>query len=276
LELALEQGVESVSKLVMLPLWVVGLSLPMSPPASFHTRAAPATRLAPHPVASPSKTHWDSRGPSSRLLPKQQPLPDFLSWFPQRTPLCRHPLRVSSPGCPGPESATSRTRSVLAVSHDFDGLLRTEHCGFVAPRYRPWGSPGFELTADVSAERPTLLRGEYTLRSFPLTGIGFPCHQGPSPLVVGSAFTEVPTSPDLRGLSRRRVRCSTPMLPSTPCPLLPWAFAPTSSFRCRTRGSLPAHIASTEALAARHRSGRSARRPSDDPVLRQGPWPPKR
>ena len=61
------------------------------------------------------------------------------------------PLWVSSKNASPPTSAPcvhsrlpgakelphSPARSVLVVSHDFDGLLHTEHCGFVAPRYRP-------------------------------------------------------------------------------------------------------------------------------------------
>jgi hypothetical protein len=44
---------------------------------------------------------------------------------------------ASTPGEPGPEIATSQARSVLVVLPDFDGLLRTEPRGFVAPRNRP-------------------------------------------------------------------------------------------------------------------------------------------
>ena len=42
-----------------------------------------------------------------------------------------------------PGLATSRTRSVLVVPPDFDGLLRTSSCRSVAPCSRPWGSPSF-------------------------------------------------------------------------------------------------------------------------------------
>lgn len=51
---------------------------------------------------------------------------------------------------------TSPRGAVLAVSHDFDGFVRRRPCGLVASHYRPWGLPGFEPTADVTADtRPS-------------------------------------------------------------------------------------------------------------------------
>ena len=38
------------------------------------------------------------------------------------------------------------TRSVLAVSHDLDGLLRWLDCGLVASHFRSWGSHTFTLS----------------------------------------------------------------------------------------------------------------------------------
>jgi len=93
--------------------------------------------------------------------------------FTQRSPLHRTP-RVSSPGCPGPGVCQLQTWSVLVVLPDFDGLLHTRPCGFVAPRYRPWGSPGFQPTGNVTAAQLTFPAGADTLRSFPLPGSGFP------------------------------------------------------------------------------------------------------
>lgn len=65
-------------------------------------------------------------------------------------PLHRHFPRASGPRhhirrcCDVRRSgAIPSASSVLAVSHDFDGLLRTRGHGFVAPRSRSWGSPGF-------------------------------------------------------------------------------------------------------------------------------------
>lgn len=70
----------------------------------------------------------------------------------QRSPLHRHQRVASTPGR-GPSQArsralrpglaTSRARSVLAVLHDFDGLLRIPPCRLVASCCRPWGSPRF-------------------------------------------------------------------------------------------------------------------------------------
>jgi len=46
---------------------------------------------------------------------------------------------------------TSSRGAVHAVSHDFDGFVRRRQCGLVASHYRPWSSPGFRPTDDVSA-----------------------------------------------------------------------------------------------------------------------------
>jgi hypothetical protein len=43
------------------------------------------------------------------------------------------------------ENATAHARAALAVSHDFDGLLRLAPCRFVAPCCRSWGSPRFRF-----------------------------------------------------------------------------------------------------------------------------------
>jgi hypothetical protein len=43
------------------------------------------------------------------------------------------------------ECATTRARAALAVSHDYDGLLRLVPCRSVAPCNRSWGSPRFRL-----------------------------------------------------------------------------------------------------------------------------------
>ena len=105
------------------------------------------------------------------------PDPDSSLGVVQRSPLHRHGFLASTPGlalplrCPeelhaatplvlhrdpegsgarqGPGArhrpgvATLRTRSVLAVLPDFDGLLRLEPCRSVAPCCRSWGSPRF-------------------------------------------------------------------------------------------------------------------------------------
>lgn len=48
------------------------------------------------------------------------------------------------------------TRSALVVSRDFGGFLRLQLCGFVAPRSRSWGSPGFQPSSRHApeADRP--------------------------------------------------------------------------------------------------------------------------
>lgn len=74
----------------------------------------------------------------------------------------------------GQQDTNLPTRSVLAVLPGFDGLRHTRPCGFVAPRYRPWGSPGFQPSHDVAAKIPTFLTGAQALRSFPLSSSGFP------------------------------------------------------------------------------------------------------
>jgi hypothetical protein len=165
-----------------------------------------------------------------------------------------------------------RARSALAVSHDSDGLLHTELCGFVAPRYRPWGSPGFKPTADVSASRPTLLRGEvHPSKLFPLWQPRLPVTRALSPPAVGSAFTEVMTSPQPQGFLRHRVRCSPPMLPPTSARCsLGLLFDFQLSLTPTGIASRPLHQ-SPKRLAAHHRSGRSTEEPSGTLPLRRGP-----
>lgn len=67
----------------------------------------------------------------------------------------------------------------------------------------------------------------------------------PLSLLLGASFLHVPnqslptasshgiqfTSPNLRGLSRARVRCTDTPFPTYPCPLLPWAYQ-TPVLRC--------------------------------------------
>jgi len=58
-----------------------------------------------------------------------------------------------------PEAAMPPTRSTLAISRGFGGLLRLEPCRFVAPCSRPWGSPGFRtVSLPVPARCAPLLR----------------------------------------------------------------------------------------------------------------------
>lgn len=78
--------------------------------------------------------------------------------------------------CLRPGDATLRTRSVLVVPPDFDGLLRKTRCRFFAPCSRPWGSPRFRflavtlcvaLTRSVSLARLSFpLRGSAAVATF--------------------------------------------------------------------------------------------------------------
>ena len=131
--------------------------------------------------ASPSEMLSGSRGPLPSLLSRfragdpKAPFPSPLDLLGIGTPLMGLSMiappstclpSVHSRSCPGSgeppfvpssedfgargfvhalrlEDATLRTRSALAVSLDFGGLLRWAGCRFVAPCCRPWGSPGF-------------------------------------------------------------------------------------------------------------------------------------
>lgn len=71
-------------------------------------------------------------GSSHGVFNRSPPPPSSCASTPQ-------PFRVVRP-----TGATCRSRSVLTVSHRLNGFLRAGRYGFVAPRYRPWGSPGFQ------------------------------------------------------------------------------------------------------------------------------------
>jgi hypothetical protein len=113
-----------------------------------------------------------------------------------RTPLLRFIERSPSPSkrrastprvrkLSRPEGANLQACSVRAVSHDFDGLLRTTPRKSVAPCNRPWGSPGFTPVNRSSLELP---QSVVTLRSVSLSGSSarspFPkeCSPEPDPL----------------------------------------------------------------------------------------------
>jgi hypothetical protein len=80
------------------------------------------------------------------------------------------------PGRPKPSlwpgGANLRTRSVLAVPPDSDGLLRSAPCRSIAPCNRPWGSPCFWLSRSAAARRLwwrgcSILDGAYPSKLFP-------------------------------------------------------------------------------------------------------------
>jgi len=144
--------------------------------------------------ASPSETHLCSLG-SSPSVPRRasrrshctsRPVPNASLGVVQRSPLQRRQHRASTPGggprpggpeghtgstvaSPRPEgqglarhyhrpgNAILRTRSVLVVPPDFDGLLCSIPCRSVAPCSRSWGSPRFGPAARPT-NRPKSLR----------------------------------------------------------------------------------------------------------------------
>lgn len=151
-------------------MWVVGLSLPVSPPAILHTRAAAAARrFRGHRVRRVSfRDILGSARPepmSTRSARAQAPLMRFF----QRLPLCRHqpPRPAGQIRRPGEEVANLFRGAVHAVSHDFDGFVRRRPRGLVASHYRLWGSPGFMPKNDVAAAHRHSPQAP-TLRSFPL------------------------------------------------------------------------------------------------------------
>jgi len=182
-------------------------------------RPAPArTQLPPRlshvkSLASLMKAHRTVRGPCYCSTEAEQ-LPGSSHEVsskiaPPPTSRC-----LSSPGYPGSEVATPRTRSVLAVFHDFDGLLQAALRGFIAPRYRPWGSPGFEPVADSRSRRvpdPPHERIYAPFRAFPFHSGRVQSHrhccrlhQNPCPSRCCSRFAEASRSRNLRGLTIRK------------------------------------------------------------------------
>jgi len=84
------------------------------------------------------------------------------------------------------EDATLRACSVLAVPPDFDGLLRWEGCGFVAPRSRPWGSPCFRTRSSRLAVPPSR-RGPYARCAVPPKRLSLPLPRRANALPRGGA-----------------------------------------------------------------------------------------
>jgi len=158
--------------------------------------------LAPLPVASPSKAVRTARYPrpaGDRSHPRSWvPLLEFL----KDRPSIGISVRVHS-RLPEVRGCHTRTRSALVVPPDFGGLLRTRIRGFVAPRSRSWGSPGFLPTVD-SRRRPTFLRACH----FPFEALR-PNSRNLSPGSVPprrwSGGTEAPPFLDLEALIRSEV-----------------------------------------------------------------------
>jgi hypothetical protein len=157
------------------------------------------------------------------------------------------------------EDATPLARSALVVPPDFGGLLRVMPCRFVAPCYRPWGSPRFPLAfPEVCSRSPKAL---YPFKAFPslaaplhVTGF-WAVHRRAIPSRRCSWLFDIAPcchfaltgfhSLDLRALFRQKVRCIPPALPPMKCPMLSWAYAPTSlrlPERTRSRISIGIHV----------------------------------
>jgi hypothetical protein len=146
----------------------------------------------------------------------------------------------------GPKLRNSGSWSVLVVPPDFDGLLRSTPCRFVAPCNRPWGSPRFRLvpglgpkTATGGLPSPT---AQHPSKRFPLQQL-YSCHHEPLPSrrcswlchpVRLRGSTEVVLrwfskrryrSLGLKALLRCKVRCVYSTFPLNSCSMLPWASA---------------------------------------------------
>jgi len=142
--------------------------------------------IAPALLRVPSTLRW-----CTRLLPPVthdgafrllwSGLPDPSSVV-QRSPLRRHGLPVSTPAMAlnrppkrlarilgfGPRLPRRRSCSTFAVSRCLGGLLHRLPCGFVAPRCRPWGSPGFWSSSCASPRDPiAFLSGAAPFEAFP-------------------------------------------------------------------------------------------------------------
>jgi len=133
------------------------------------------------------------------------------------------------------KDATPQTCSAPVVLPDFGGLLHAMPRKFVAPCFRPWGSPCFPLTLPKQSSRfPKAL---YPFKAFPslaaplhVTGLRrSPRSDSLSPLLlalrlVAATPLHVATSCchlvvpgfhllDLRAFFRQKVRCSSSVLP---------------------------------------------------------------
>ena len=127
------------------------------PPAQRPWTSSPLRRRVHFnpPRHQPGSSPAPARRPAPHALPARS---EVLSWGFPKLPFHRHILCASCPrhqtrrSCSVRHSgAIPRAPSALAVSHDFDGLLRAQDCGSVAPRSRSWGSPGFRRPCTTSS-----------------------------------------------------------------------------------------------------------------------------
>jgi hypothetical protein len=122
------------------------------------------------------------------------------------------------------EDATPHTRAALAVSHDFDGLLRLVPCRSVAPCNRSWGSPRFRSACSSS------LCTALPPCSVIFHSLAFPV--APDPTELSPRHQLCVASP--RPIPPRRYRRSEP--PTRPCRHGPEGCSRTSA---RPRGLVP-------------------------------------
>jgi len=111
------------------------------------------------------------------------PLLSFPKNFPSIDTTHVRPLPRSIRFAPSPPFRSADTiepiRSALAVSHDLDGLLRTELCRFIAPCYQSWGPPGFRFPSPSSNDQPKPAHFHLQNQTEALF-LQCPCHAFPS------------------------------------------------------------------------------------------------
>lgn len=171
-----------------LQLWVVGLSLFGSPRTSL---ALGSSRCHSHRILSLPFEDARVRSPPVEPRTEVQGLAGsshgFASWSPlHRRPLCVY--RSVARGSKMPSSNWCRPCRFARLRR-FHTLI----CGFIAPRYRSWGSSGFEPTADYR-RLPTLLTDAAALRSSSFRSVDS-LSPGPYPLAVG--FLSLWIAPEL-------------------------------------------------------------------------------
>jgi len=122
----------AVSRVSSRPARCGGASATSRPQWGAHSNPTPPLRRPSVPLATlallPTEADRRSRVPLLEFL-KDRPSTSITKCVHSRFPEVR--------------ACHTRTRSALVVSHDLGGFLRTRLRGFVAPRSRSWGSPGF-------------------------------------------------------------------------------------------------------------------------------------
>jgi len=159
-------------------LWVVGLSPSGSPRTSL---ALGSSRCHSHRILSLPFEDARVRSPPVEPRTEVQGLAGSSHGFASCSPLHRRPrcvYRSVARGSKMPSSNWCRPCRFARLRR-FHTLI----CGFIAPRYRSWGSSGFEPTADYR-RLPTLLTDAAALRSSSFRSVDS-LSPGPYPLAVG-------------------------------------------------------------------------------------------